>query len=57
VILCNLVIGGGRGHDVDAIQIKASSKHIWVDWCSLGDFDDGLIDISRGSIIDITISR
>ncbi|KAJ4797756.1 Pectate lyase [Rhynchospora pubera] len=56
VIVCNLEIEGGRGHDVDAIQIKPNSKHIWVDRCSLSDFEDGLIDISRGST-EITISR
>lgn len=56
VIVCNLVIEAGRGHDVDAIQIKPNSKHIWIDRCSLSDFEDGLIDISRGST-DITISR
>lgn len=56
VIVCNLVIEAGRGHDVDAIQIKPNSKHIWIDRCSLSDFEDGLIDISRGST-DTTISR
>ncbi|KAF3327321.1 putative pectate lyase 4 [Carex littledalei] len=56
VIVCNLAIEAGRGHDVDAIQIKPNSKHIWIDRCSLSYFEDGLIDISRGST-DITISR
>ncbi|GAB2245878.1 hypothetical protein Droror1_Dr00001371 [Drosera rotundifolia] len=56
VIICNLEFEGGRGHDVDAIQIKPNSKHIWIDRCSLRDYDDGLIDISRGST-DITVSR
>ncbi|KAK6942898.1 Pectate lyase [Dillenia turbinata] len=56
VIICNLEIEGGRGPDVDAIQIKPNSKHIWIDRCSLRDYDDGLIDITRGST-DITISR
>ncbi|KAL3623026.1 hypothetical protein CASFOL_031842 [Castilleja foliolosa] len=56
VIICNLVFEGGRGHDVDGIQIKPNSNHIWIDRCSLSDYDDGLIDITRGST-DITISR
>ncbi|GAB2228841.1 hypothetical protein Droror1_Dr00022972 [Drosera rotundifolia] len=56
VIICNLEFEGGRGHDVDAIQIKLNSKHIWIDRCSLRDYDDGLIDMSRGST-DITVSR
>ncbi|KAF7804528.1 putative pectate lyase 4 [Senna tora] len=56
VIICNLELEGGRGPDVDGIQIKPNSKHIWIDRCSLRDFDDGLIDITRGST-DITISR
>ncbi|KAL9258868.1 putative pectate lyase 4 [Drosera capensis] len=56
VIICNLEFEGGRGHDVDGIQIKPNSKHIWIDRCTLRDYDDGLIDITRGST-DITVSR
>ncbi|VFQ61378.1 unnamed protein product [Cuscuta campestris] len=56
VIVCNLELEGGRGADVDGIQIKPNSKHIWIDRCSLSDFNDGLIDITREST-DITISR
>ena len=56
VIICNLEFEGGRGHDVDAIQIKPHSKHIWIDRCSLRDYADALIDITREST-DITISR
>lgn len=56
IIICNLEFEGGRGHDVDGIQIKPKSKHIWIDRCSLRDYDDGLIDITREST-DITISR
>ncbi|KAJ0088384.1 hypothetical protein Patl1_31955 [Pistacia atlantica] len=56
VIICNLEFEGGRGHDVDGIQIKPNSKHIWIDRCSLRDYEDGLIDMTRGST-DITISR
>ncbi|KAK7851570.1 putative pectate lyase 21, partial [Quercus suber] len=56
VIICNLGFEGGRGPDVDAIQIKPNSKHIWTDRCTLRDYDDGLIDITREST-DITVSR
>lgn len=56
VIINNLEFEGGRGHDVDGIQIKPNSRHIWIDRCSLSDYDDGLIDITRGST-DITVSR
>ncbi|XP_078443862.1 putative pectate lyase 21 [Wolffia australiana] len=56
VIVCNLEFEGGRGHDADAIKIKDGSRHIWIDRCSLSDFDDGLIDVTRGST-DVTISR
>ncbi|KAJ4847139.1 hypothetical protein Tsubulata_048624 [Turnera subulata] len=56
VIVCNLEFEGGRGHDVDGIQIKPNSSHIWIDRCSLRDYDDGLIDITRQST-DITVSR
>ncbi|XP_022747428.1 probable pectate lyase 4 isoform X1 [Durio zibethinus] len=56
VIVCNMEFEGGRGHDVDGIQIKPNSKHIWIDRCSFKDYDDGLIDITRGST-DITVSR
>lgn len=56
VIICNLEFEGGRGPDVDGIQIKPKSQHIWIDRCSLRDYDDGLIDITREST-DITISR
>ncbi|KAF5959615.1 hypothetical protein HYC85_000824, partial [Camellia sinensis] len=44
------------GPDVDGIQIIPKSKHIWIDRCSLCDYDDGLIDITREST-DIIISR
>ncbi|KAL9235668.1 hypothetical protein vseg_010410 [Gypsophila vaccaria] len=56
VIICNLHFEGGRGHDVDGIQIKPNCRHIWIDRCSLRDYEDGLIDITRAST-DITISR
>lgn len=56
IIVCNLEFESGRGPDVDGIQIKPNAKHIWIDRCSLRDYDDGLIDITREST-DITISR
>ncbi|KAH9735700.1 Pectate lyase [Citrus sinensis] len=56
VIICNLEFECGKGPDADAIQIKPKSKHIWIDRCSLRDYDDGLIDITREST-DITVSR
>lgn len=56
VIICNLEFEAGRGRDVDGIQIRPSSKHIWIDRCSLSDYDEGLIDITRQST-DITVSR
>ncbi|GFP94027.1 probable pectate lyase 4, partial [Phtheirospermum japonicum] len=56
VIICNLMFEGGRGHDVDGIQIKLNSSHIWTDRCSLSDYDNRLIGITRGST-DITNFR
>ncbi|ONK76997.1 uncharacterized protein A4U43_C02F2050 [Asparagus officinalis] len=56
VIICNLQFEGGTGPDADAIQIKPKSRHIWIDRCSLSNFSDGLIDITREST-DITVSR
>ncbi|XVF83442.1 hypothetical protein PTKIN_Ptkin16aG0486400 [Pterospermum kingtungense] len=56
VIICNMEFEGGRGHDVDGIQIKPNSRTIWIDRCSFKDYDDGCIDITRGST-DITVSR
>ncbi|XP_073394493.1 probable pectate lyase 4 isoform X1 [Physcomitrium patens] len=56
VIICNLILDGGRGHDIDGIQMKPNVKHVWVDRCSISDFDDGCIDITRAST-DITVSR
>lgn len=41
---------------MDGIQLKPNSKHIWIDRCSLSDYDDGLIDITR-QCTDITVSR
>uniref|UniRef100_A0A1J3K368 Pectate lyase n=1 Tax=Noccaea caerulescens TaxID=107243 RepID=A0A1J3K368_NOCCA len=56
VIICNLEFEGGVGPDADAIQIKPKSNTIWIDRCSLKNYHDGLIDITREST-DITVSR
>ncbi|KAJ0940963.1 putative pectate lyase [Helianthus annuus] len=56
VIICNLEFEGGIGDEIDAIEIKPNSKHIWIDRCSLKDYKDGLIDITHQSTF-ITISR
>ncbi|TVU02949.1 hypothetical protein EJB05_51528, partial [Eragrostis curvula] len=56
VIICNLVLDGGRGDDTDAIQIKSGSSNIWIDRCTLADYVDGLLDITRQST-DVTLSR
>ncbi|ANM64950.1 Pectin lyase-like superfamily protein [Arabidopsis thaliana] len=56
VIICNLEFEGGVGPDADAIQIKPKSHNIWIDRCSLKNYYDGLIDITREST-DITVSR
>ncbi|XP_047332131.1 probable pectate lyase 4 [Impatiens glandulifera] len=56
VIISNLEFEGGKGPDADGIQIKPKSKNIWIDRCSLSNYDDGLIDITRQST-DVTISR
>lgn len=56
VIICNLEFEGGVGPDADAIQIKPKSSTIWIDRCTLENYYDGLIDITREST-DITVSR
>ncbi|KAH1231333.1 putative pectate lyase 4 [Glycine max] len=48
IIVCNPEFEGGRAHDVDGIQIKPNSRHIWIDRCTL--------HITRQST-DITVSR
>uniref|UniRef100_A0A0D9V7J7 Pectate lyase n=1 Tax=Leersia perrieri TaxID=77586 RepID=A0A0D9V7J7_9ORYZ len=56
VIVCNVEVEGGRGHDADAVQIKPGSRHVWIDRCGLRDCADGLLDVTRGST-DVTVSR
>jgi pectate lyase len=56
VIICNLEFQRGAGPDADAIQLKPNSKHVWIDRCTLSDYDDGLIDVTRQSSF-VTVSR
>src|SRR4051812_26232777 len=38
--------------DIDDIQIKPGSSYIWIDRCSLDDYDDGLLTSSaRGDVV------
>ncbi|GBG67285.1 hypothetical protein CBR_g88573 [Chara braunii] len=53
VIICNIELE--RGPD-DGIQLKPNTRNIWIDRCTLSDYDDGLIDVTRAST-DVTISR
>ena len=48
IIIRNLHMDGNRERD-DAIKIGSSAHHIWVDHCTLEDYDDGLLDITYGS--------
>ncbi|KAM3276308.1 hypothetical protein ACQJBY_044600 [Aegilops geniculata] len=36
----------GRSHDIEGIHNNRGSFDIWVDRCSVADYDDGLIDIA-----------
>ncbi|KAG0572041.1 hypothetical protein KC19_VG064500 [Ceratodon purpureus] len=56
VIICNLEFERGAGPDADAIQLKSKSRHVWIDRCTLSDYDDGLIDVTRQSSF-VTVSR
>ncbi|XP_037460972.1 uncharacterized protein LOC119331896 isoform X2 [Triticum dicoccoides] len=40
----------GRNHDIDGIHNNHGSFDIWIDRCSVVDYDDELIDIMRQSI-------
>ncbi|XP_024533220.1 putative pectate lyase 21 [Selaginella moellendorffii] len=53
VIVNNLEFERGRG---DAITIVADAKDVWIDRCTLSDYNDGLIDITRRST-RVTVSR
>lgn len=56
VIICNLEFERGAGPDADAVQLKPKSRHVWIDRCTLSDYDDGLIDVTRQSSF-VTVSR
>ncbi|KAF7081241.1 hypothetical protein CFC21_085207 [Triticum aestivum] len=40
----------GCSHDIDVIHNNRGSFDIWIDRCSVVDYDDGLIDVMRQSI-------
>jgi len=54
IIVKNLVMKNYTG-DADAITIKYSTHHVWIDHCSFSGTDDGLVDITQQSDY-ITIS-
>lgn len=55
VIIENLQFEDGAGDNEDAIQIIEGTQHVVVDHCSLTNFTDGLLDITRHAT-DITVS-
>ena len=56
VILENLIFEkGDKGTEDDAIHIINGTRNVWIDHCSLSDWGDGLVDITRSST-DITVS-
>lgn len=55
VILENLLFDDGAGSNEDAIQIIDGAQNVVVDHCTLSDFTDGLLDITRGAT-DVTVS-
>lgn len=55
VIITNLIFKEGpSGDDKDAIQVKGGDK-IWIHHCSLSNYNDGLIDLTKGTK-DATLS-
>jgi pectate lyase len=56
VIICNLEFEGGTGPDVDGIQLKRGTSHVWIDRCTFSNYADGLIDITLQSSY-VTVSR
>ncbi|KAH0928519.1 hypothetical protein HID58_014246 [Brassica napus] len=52
IIICNLEFEGGRGHDVDGIQIKPKSRHIWIDRCYFGQHDKTMLIGADPSHVD-----
>jgi pectate lyase len=53
IIIRNIAFDDGNIDD--AIKINQDSHHIWIDHCYLSNYEDGLLDITRGSSY-ITIS-
>lgn len=53
IIIRNLTFADGNIDD--ALKINQDSHHIWIDHCTLSGYEDGLLDITRGSSY-ITIS-
>jgi len=55
VIITNLSFhSGGSGDDNDAIQVRGAND-VWIHHCSLADYADGLIDLTKGTG-DVTVS-
>ncbi|HMI84791.1 MAG TPA: polysaccharide lyase family 1 protein [Polyangiaceae bacterium] len=48
-------IGNLQGSDNDAIKIVDGAHIVWIDHCSLSNYGDGLIDITRAAT-DVTVS-
>ena len=56
VIIENIILKDGTGDEAeDGIRIKYSVSDVWIDHCSLSNYPDGLIDVTRKST-DVTIS-
>ena len=55
VIVTNLTFAGSAANDMDAISIRAATRHVWIDHCDFSGYSDGLIDITRGAT-DVTVS-
>ena len=54
VIIAHLGFNGDGGGD-DAIQVYGQYERIWIHRCSLSNYRDGLIDLTKGAT-DITVS-
>ena len=55
VVVTGLVFAGGRGDTTDAISVREGAAGVWIDHCEFSDYDDGLVDITRGAT-DVTVS-
>ena len=55
IIVANLIFKEGpSGDDKDAVQVKGG-QHIWIHHCSFSNYDDGLLDLTKGTT-DVTVS-